>query len=311
MVAGNAGTYSAFSALLHVSSRITAVTPITQRLGFDDRLALAMSVVHSEVSRYSYPLFALDRRGRPDLYASCVLVECDTMPVLVTAEHAIIEMRKASEGIHIGIDAVRALSRPFVLSSDCGCAALDIAAMVCPPELLTLGVMEILPAERTTVGRHPPDMYFRCLHGYPCTKNTQSKRLDADTRTFTRFGFTYGGASRAIRVDYAKLGKDPGLHVALEYQLQGENDKREVGPPPRPKGMSGGGSWMIVDSLGANKPYLEGIAIEYHRSDHVVFATRIERVIDFVEKFIVGATTTANQRMHMDLRKRSPAGSGR
>ena len=55
--------------------------------------------------------------------------------------------------------------------------------------------------------------------------------------------------------------------------------------PPHPRGISGGGLWVIP--VGANgmpleTAHLAGIAIEYHSHDSLVFATRVEHVMDFI-----------------------------
>ena len=255
-------------------------------LTIGDHLHLTLAEVHPEVSRFTYPLFAIDERDRPDLYASCVLLECDGIAYIVTAAHAISEITKTGSTVHIGARHIKPLASEFVLSSPCGRDALDIAAMVAPLELLETEEMDVLPQARTTLNRQFDNYHFRCIHGYPCNKNKQKQRLDAVNKSFTRYGFTYAGASRSVQVDYSKFKKDPRSHVVLEYQSKGRDESQQIVAPPHPKGISGGGSWLVPDSSAAIAPYLDGIAIEYHKSRSLVFATRVEHVMTFIRQFV-------------------------
>jgi len=252
----------------------------------DDHLHLTLAMVHQEVSRFTFPLFAIDVRDRPDLYASCVILECDGIAYVVTAAHAISEITKTGSAVHIGARHITPLASEFVLSSPCGRDVLDIAAMVAPSELLVTEEMDVLPQARTTLNREFDNYHFRCIHGYPCNKNKQNQRLDAVNKSFTRYGFTYAGASRSVQVDYSKFNKDPQWHIALEYQRKGRNETQQIGTPPHPKGISGGGSWLVLDSSATTALYLDGIAIEYHESQSLVFATRVEHVMTFIRQFV-------------------------
>jgi hypothetical protein len=74
----------------------------SQILDINEHIRLALSETHPEVSRFTYPLFAVDHRDRPDLFASSVLIECDESPILVTAAHAIREIGKSGSAVHVG-----------------------------------------------------------------------------------------------------------------------------------------------------------------------------------------------------------------
>lgn len=277
-----------------------------------DYLHLTLAEIHPEVSRYTYPLFAVDDHARPDLYASCVLLECDDIPFIVTAAHAISEIGKTGSSVHIGAHHITALAPKFRLSSPDGRDPLDIAAMIAPRELLESEEMEVLPQGQTTVNREFRNYHLRCVHGYPCNKNKQEQRLDIVNKSFTRYGFTYAGASKNIQVDYSRFKKDPQWHVALEYQRRGRDETRQIVTPPHPKGISGGGSWLVPDSTKATTVYLEGIAIEYHKSRALVFSTRIEHVITFIRQHVLnpnGARATANPTVDPDARKNRARGS--
>jgi hypothetical protein len=255
-------------------------------LSIGDYIQLALAETHPEVSQFSYPLLAVDEHNKPDLYASCVLLECDSKPYIATAAHAIMEIGKTGSAVHIGARHISALAPEFVLSSSSGNDALDIAVMRAPLDLLAREGMAALPENRTTANRSFPNYHLRCVHGYPCTKNKQRDRLDLQNKRFTRYGFTYAGASRNIRVNYSSLQKNPQWHIALEYQRKGRDHTGRVVWPPHPKGISGGGLWLIPDLSKPSAAYLEGIAIEYHKSRALVFATRIEQVLAFIRKHV-------------------------
>lgn len=258
-------------------------------LSVNDHIRLTLADLHPEVSKFTYPLFALDSRDRPDLFASCVLIECDGVPVIVTAAHAISEITRSGSAVHIGAGQIVDLPMQFVLSSLNGKDSLDVAAMIAPSAFLSLGTVQVLPQTRTMLDREFANFHLRCVHGYPCTRNKQAKRLDKVNRKFTAFGFTYGGASRQISaVNYTEFDKAPLLHAALRYQDLGRNEDGKTVTPPHPKGMSGGGLWLLPDSARPSAVYLEGISIEFHSRKSLVFATRIQHVISFVRKFLLG-----------------------
>ena len=74
----------------------------------------------------------------------------------------------------------------------------------------------------------------------------------------------------------------PGTHIALSYELGRNKDGVKVNPP-KPKGMSGGGLWIVPNSFEPNRIFLAGILIEHHGK--VVLATRIESVVRFVREY--------------------------
>src|SRR5215216_7932900 len=115
----------------------------------DQHIRRAMSEVSNEVARFSYALFGLDTHDRPDLYASCVLVECDGVGVLVTAAHAISAIEKGGRGIYLGAKHLTQVPGQFERSSKDGNDQLDIAAIVLPHDLLRQEEMEALPLSRT------------------------------------------------------------------------------------------------------------------------------------------------------------------
>lgn len=251
-----------------------------QELNEDDDIRRVIREVTAEVSRFSYALFALDARGRPDLYSSCVLIECDDIPVLVTAAHSVREIEKTGSAVRVGKRHLVEIPGKFKMSSRRGSDVLDIAAVVLPPVLVRTQDMEALRENRATFAMPLDNSCIRCVHGYPCSRNKQRKQIAVYGSTFTRRHMTYAGIS-PDKIDYRRFGKDSASHIALSYR-RGTNEKGNRAQPPDPKGMSGGGQWFIPRMLEPSSVYLEGIAIEYHKQDALVFSTRINQVIDFI-----------------------------
>jgi hypothetical protein len=274
-------------------------------LKIGDYIQLPLAETHPEISQYSYPLLSVDNRDGPDLYASCVLLECDSRPYIVTAAHAIAEICDTGSSVHVGARHIVALPPEFVLSSPRGNDPLDIGAMPAPAYLLDREAMKALPERRTTAGHSFPAYHLRCVHGYPCNKNKRRDRLDLQNKHFTRYGFSYAGASRSIRVNYSAFRKDSQLHVALQYQRKGRDHTGRIVMPPHPRGISGGGLWLVPDIASPAATYLEGIAIEYHKSRALVFATRIEHVLAFIREHVRDSTrqSTANSTAESDACK--------
>lgn len=198
----------------------------------------------------------------------------------------IYEITQTKSDVHIGANSIVALPPNFILSSEKGQDPLDLAAMVLPAELIQSNSMRALPLARTTLEKQCSMPHMRCVHGYPCTKNTTTDRADAPNKIFTRFGFTYAGASRDVKINYACFKKQEDIHVALRYQRKSKNAKGEMVTPPAPKGMSGGGLWSVPDSFIPQTLFLEGIAIEF-RDKSLVFATRIEHAVDFIRQYVL------------------------
>ena len=70
--------------------------------------------------------------------------------------------------------------------------------------------------------------------------------------------------------------------------------------------------WLVPNSTTATTVYLEGIAIEYHKSRALVFSTRIEHVFTFIRQHVLnrgGVKATANPTVDPDARKSGARGS--
>ena len=254
-----------------------------------DEINRAISELDAEISLFSYALFELDSRDRPDLYASCLLLECDEISVLITASHAIDAIEsEIRQGVHVGAKHLAALPGQFTRSSNSGDDSLDIAAIVLSEDFLQDEEMTALPLSRTTWKTPLSISRVGCIHGYPCTKNKQRRQIDDATRTFRRHHRTYVGVLAEPR-DYQRFGKNPSLQIGLRYR-RGRNKKGNRVVPPDPGGMSGGGIWMIPDFNAARATsLLGGIAIEHFKENgEVVFGTQVGHIVKFIRSHVFG-----------------------
>ena len=253
-----------------------------------DNIRRSLSELDAEISRFSYALFGLDSRDRPDLYASCLLLECDEIPVLVTASHSIDAIEKdTGKGVFVGAKHLRLVPGQFERSSNYGADQLDIAAVALPQELVEAEEMATLPLSRTTMEVSLSMPRLGCIHGYPCTKNKQRRQIDNAAKAFRRHHKTFAGVL-ATAQDYQRFGKDSHLQIGLRYG-KGTNEKGNRAIPPNPIGNSGGGVWVIPD-FGAAKAtsLLGGIAVEYCADNGMVaFATRIDHIVAFIRGHVL------------------------
>ena len=82
-------------------------------MDIDNHIRLALAKLHPEVSRFSYPLFAADKRDYPDLYASSVLMEYNRKSLLITSGHAIWEIKKTGSAVYLGANEIIELPEKF------------------------------------------------------------------------------------------------------------------------------------------------------------------------------------------------------
>ena len=190
----------------------------------------------------------------------------------------------AGSAVHVGARNIIELPSSFVSSSQKGTDPLDVAAMVVPDDFVAQELRSPLPLDRTTAEASSHEAQMRCIYGFPASKNKTAKRADSSRRVFTAYGFAYAGASRHIQSDYPQYKKTTEHHVALHYQKDGRNEKGEHVTPPHPRGISGGGLWSTSDAFNQSPAILEGIAIEFHKDQSLVFSTRIEHVLSFIRE---------------------------
>lgn len=237
-----------------------------------------MRDVSATIQSFTYPLLHFDRRGRPELFASCVFLEVDGTPYLVTAAHAL-------DGLSSGL-MTRGQTHLFDIRGRGGKAKgingeeFDIAALAIEQRAVQENTIAIATPGMLSTAVEVENPNSRAFCGYPVSKNKQARALDPVTKTFTARCYTYFGITD-FAANFRQFGKSCDIHLGLNYGPGTDDTGRELTTPPSPKGVSGGGTWMVPDFKKPQEVLLEGIVIECHRSQFV-FSTKIECVVAFI-----------------------------
>lgn len=246
---------------------------------------LAMEDAQNELSLYTYPVFATATNSRPDLIGTSVIFELDSKLYLVTASHVITYLNERKSALHIAAgnnfveirgDVIRSVHK----EKD----HFDIAFIEVNAGFAKLYNLGYLPQSRILVGRnfHNPPLSF--IHGYPCSKNKQARALMGGT-VFKSYAFSYAGRINKNHENWSKYNKDDGLHICMNYGKSIDTHGVQ-NIPPSPRGISGGGLWVMPNVEKPKILYLFGIFIEYFEGENISFSTRIDCVVDFIKKNI-------------------------
>jgi hypothetical protein len=123
--------------------------------------------------------------------------------------------------------------------------------------------------------------------------NKQLKSLDRATTTFTGKCLTYFGFAE-YQGDFSPFNKSSDIHIGFDYLSGVDDNGRSLSSPPSPRGISGGGAWLVPDLNQPDLVFLEGIFIECHpvAKPRYAFSTRLEHVIAFISQTHKNALTT-------------------
>ena len=132
----------------------------------------------------------------------------------------------------------------------------------------------------------PTPCHISFTHGYPNSKNKQKKAL-WNTTSFKVKSYAYAGIIKKDFSSWSDYGKRKENSTCMSYGKTSENNT-----PVYPKGISGGGLWVVPDMLKPDEFYLDSILIEYHERKSIVFATKIKQVLNFIRE--ISKTETNN-----------------
>ena len=233
------------------------------------------------IQAYTYPLLRVDENVFPDLVASCVFIEISGSVYLITAAHAI---RGHKHGLLTrGRGHLIDVSGRATVSRAQGVDHFDIAAVYIDEKIIREHGISVIRESMFSSGVEVENPHSRAICGFPVSMNKQTRALDRSTKTFSAKSYTYFG-SPICNVDFAAFDKSPDRDVGLNY-LPGTDDAgRVMSSPPSPRGISGGGAWLVPDFSRPSLLFLEGIVIECHKKakNMFIFSTRLEHVVDFV-----------------------------
>ena len=240
----------------------------------------ALEASGSIADKYSCAVFTIDMNQKPELLGTAIIIERKSKSYLVTAGHVIKQANRAKRELFLAVNNhfVR-LQGLFILTEgqsdvlDLGVVALS-EQFVSEHKLQSIGEDMICPWEHTK-------QVFGFSHGYPVSKNKQSKAL-LGTKTFGITSYSYAGNFIELESTFSKYKKSLTQHSCLSYGSS-SNGQKAISP----RGKSGGGVWFIEDISTPEKIFLDSILIESFDKPRVIFSTKIGfvlRIIDQHEK---------------------------
>lgn len=244
-------------------SRITGVSKITEK--------------------YTYPLMRYDSKGLPQSIASCVFVMTAEHVYLVTAAHA---LRGNQSGLLTrGNGYLIDLAGHATISRSDKVDHFDIGALRIDDQFVREHEISVVPYSMFSSAVEVTGAHARAISGFPASMNKQIKSLDKSTNTVTGKCFTYVG-SADFEGDFLEFGKSPEVHIGLEMLPGNDDAGTYLSTVPSPKGISGGGAWLVPDLSKPKQIFLEGIFIECHKRNKTMYAfsTRLEFVADFINQ---------------------------
>jgi len=106
--------------------------------------------------------------------------------------------------------------------------------------------------------------------------NKQSKAL-YKTKSFKLKAYAYGGVIKEDFAFWLECEKTKEMHTCMTYGKPSDKDM-----PKHPRGISGGELWIVPKYSEPNNFLLDSIFIEYHKEYDIIFSTKINQVVSFI-----------------------------
>lgn len=238
-----------------------------------------MSRAGEYVNKYTYPVFIYDVKNKPDLIASSVIIKIDEKCYLVTAAHVLKNIQRhfyiGVNGYIIPIEGLFVYSMPPTDNHN-DKDHFDIAFIELSSEFVNLNKICVLDEHKLAISESFSSIDIALIHGFPISRNKKQRK----TPPFKAKPYSYGGIIKNDFDEWDDFGKSKLIHTCMIY-----NKKKDNNRPVHPRGISGGGLWIIPSVFNPNDIYLESIFIEYHqKNNHVTFSTKINHVVDFIRQ---------------------------
>lgn len=237
----------------------------------------AMDIAQKEADKYTYPVYISDLMQKPDLIATSVILEIKQKFYLITAAHALHSVLSSKSQFIIGVKGnYVSLEGTFTSSNSEKIDHFDIAYIELKSEFITSNKIKALREEKLVIKPKNVVPHISFIHGYPNSMNKQSKAL-YNTKSFRVKAYAYGGAIKNDFPHWLECEKNRGVHTCMSYGITSENNT-----PRHPRGISGGGLWVISQYSDPNSWLLDSILIEYHKKYGVVFSTKVSEIVKFI-----------------------------
>lgn len=234
------------------------------------------------IQTYTYPLLRVDENSLPDIVASCVFLEVNKSIYLVTAAHVI--RGNASGLLTRGNGRLIDVTGRAVVSRSDGKDHFDIAAICIDNEFVHKHSISVIPETMYISSVEITNPHSRAVCGFPVSMNKQAKSLDRQAKAITAKCYTFFGSPR-FTGDFREFEKSSETHIGIEFGPGNDDVGKVLSTPPwPPRGVSGGGAWLVPDLSHPHLVFLEGIFIEsYKRAKKMCgFSTQLEHVINFI-----------------------------
>jgi len=237
-----------------------------------------MSSAQMEVNRYTYPIFIADINGKPDLIASSTAIKVEGRSYLVTASHVLLEVLRVDSPFLVGINTKYVpIKTDFIYTSNKRSDNFDIAFTELSDDFVKEHSVAVFKEEDLNIDKNFSSSHIAFIHGFPNSRNKQKKAL-YQTKAFRVKGYAYGGVLKKESVDWNKFDKNEALHTCITY---GKTSNQQI--PVHPRGISGGGLWIVPNIQMLNQIYLDSVFIEYFQRDKLAFATKIHEVVNLIK----------------------------
>jgi len=238
-----------------------------------------IKIAGETANTYTHPVFVFDQNGKPDLLASAITIKLEGKFYLISAAHVFKEIANASKVIYLAIESeFFQVPGKYVVSEVAETDHFDIGFMELTSEFVNQKKIPVLEFEMLMSYEFFESIYVVMIYGFPNTRNKQSKSLRGSTN-FNTTAFVYAGAVKEEFSHWEELEKSKDVHTCMSF------GKNPLGNEPiHPRGISGGGLWVIPDMEKPKEIYLDSILIEYHKRHRVTFSTKIANIIVFIRE---------------------------
>jgi len=233
------------------------------------------------------PVYGATSNGIPEQLGSCVLLQIEGKPSLMTAGHLLDSDSDTS--LYIGGRDLGLIENKFSVS----CAAsgnrgddrYDFAIAELTSEFVArLGPVRFIRDEDVSRSVAPTTGHlFSCI-GFP---NSQNRRVDPSTNKITPRRGRYGSNTAYRPALLAKLKISGTDHLIIDHRKHSKDDRGNRVSSYALPGFSGGAvidlgkisSPEIASGVAECEPRLVGLFIEYYKDHQAIVATRIDTIL--------------------------------
>ncbi|RUO33319.1 hypothetical protein [Aliidiomarina soli] len=239
----------------------------------------ALAPAQLAANYFTHPLFIQNDKGVRQLLASGIILRFERAYYLITASHALKQAVSHGHSLEIaGHSSYLNVAGRYVTSEALkGSDHFDIAFIELTSDFIIKNKLAYLCSEQCEQWESLNSVALAFIHGFPISRNRKPNAFNGGG-PLRISGFGYAGKLLDKEVLFKQFNKDITMHSCLSYGNNPDKNK-----PLKPRGLSGGGLWLMPDWDKPNEIWLDSIVIEYHDSKRVVFGTKLSRVLHFIK----------------------------